>query len=364
MDYKNTILYEEHLKLNALMAPFADWNMPIHYGSIIEESKHTRTKASVFDICHMGEFLIKEDPTKSSLDKIITNPLVKMKNNICRYGFLLNPNGTIIDDLIIYRKKDDEWMIVVNASNEQRDAEIISKGLSKNASFENISARTVKLDLQGPLAMSAMKKIAGDNIKKLKYYAFDLFDMLGGKYIISRTGYTGELGFEVYVDISKGIDLWRLMLKDPDVKPAGLGARDILRLEAGYPLYGDELTEETTPLDAGMERFLDFEKEFTGRQALLAQKSAGIKRKLVGLAVDGRRTPRHLNKIMVDGREKGFVTSGVFSPHLNKGIAFAYVDREYSQEAGKLTIELERGAAEAIVTAPPFIKNTSIKNNE
>jgi aminomethyltransferase len=312
----------------------------------------------------MGEFLIKEDPAKPSLDKIITNPVVKMKNNTCRYGFLLNPNGTIIDDLIIYRKKDDEWMIVVNASNEPRDAEIISKGLSKNASFENISARTVKLDIQGPLAMSAMKKIAGDSIKKMKYYNFDLFDMLGGKYIISRTGYTGELGFEVYVDIAKGVDLWRLMLKDPDVKPAGLGARDILRLEAGYPLYGDELTEETTPIDAGMERFLDFEKEFTGRDALIKQKSAGIKQKLVGLTLEARRTPRHLNKILSGSRQAGFVTSGVFSPHLNKGIGFAYVDRESAFNGARLTIELERGTAEASVTQPPFITNTSIKNTE
>jgi len=364
MEPKNTILYEEHLKLTALMAPFAGWNMPIHYGSIIDEAKHTRTKTSVFDICHMGEFLVKENPEKSSLNTIITNPVVKMKIGACRYGFLLNQNGTIIDDLIIYRKKDDEWMIVVNASNEQRDADIISKGLSKNASFENISSGTVKLDVQGPTSMAVMKKIAGDGIKNLKYYTFSHFDFFGGKHIISRTGYTGELGFEVYIGTDKGVELWKKLLNEDGVKPAGLGARDILRLEAGLPLYGDELTEETTPLDAGMEKFLDFEKDFIGKEALLKQKASGTKRKLIGLSVEGRRTPRHLNKINVGGREKGFITSGVFSPHINKGIAFAYVDKENANEGCKLTIQLERGEVEAAVTALPFIKNTSIKYTE
>jgi len=361
MDLNNTVLYEEHVKLNALMAPFAGWNMPIHYGSIIEETKHTRTSCSVFDICHMGEFIVNEDPSRSTFDEAITNPVVKMKNLTCKYGFLLNANGTVIDDLIVYRTGDSGWMVVVNASNIERDAKEISSSLAQNASFRDISAQTVKLDIQGPKSFEVMKSLAGPSIGKLKYFGFDTFDLMGGKHIISRTGYTGELGYEVYIDISKGVELWRTLLNNPLVKPAGLGARDILRLEAGLPLYGDELTEHTTPLDAGMERFVDFEKDFTGKEALLKQKRDGIKRLLTGIAVDGRRTPRHTNKIFLADNEIGVVTSGVFSPHLNKGIGFAYIDRELISEGRDLVVRLDRGELKGVITKPPFIKQTSIR---
>ncbi len=360
MDLK-TVLYDEHVRLNALMAPFAGWNMPIHYGSIIEETKHTRTACSVFDICHMGEFIVNEDPAKSTLDEAITNPVIKMKNLSCKYGFLLNANGTAIDDLIVYRIKDDKWMIVVNASNIARDAKEISGNIAKEAAFEDISDKTVKLDVQGPKSYEVMKSLVGDSIGKLKYFGFDTFDLLGGKYIISRTGYTGELGYEVYIDNSKGVELWKMLLKNPLVKPAGLGARDILRLEAGLPLYGDELTESYTPIEAGMERFLDFSKDFTGKEALEKQKRDGVKRILAGITVDGRRTPRHTNKIFIAENEVGVVTSGVFSPFVNKGIGFAYIDKEFAAEGRDIVIKLDKGEVKGVVTPPPFVKNTSIR---
>jgi len=363
MDAKNTPLYNEHVKLNALMAEFAGWNMPIHYGSIIEETKFTRTHTSVFDICHMGEFFVRENPEKSSLDKIITVPVVKMPVGKCRYGFLLNDNGTVIDDLIVYRLANDEWMIVVNASNEERDAKIISEKLSKDAKFVNKSSSTAKLDVQGPGSRTVMEKIAGAGIKNLKYFTFSKFDIYGGKYIISRTGYTGELGFEVYVDSDRAVKVWNDLLAIPGVKPAGLGARDILRLEAGLPLYGDEMTEDTTPLEACFERVLDLEKEFCGRQALINQKKKGLDKILVGFAVDGRRTPRHTNKILIGGREAGFVTSGVFSPHLNKGIGMGYINKgNTSAGAEEIEIVLDKGQVKARIEPLPFIKQTSIKN--
>jgi aminomethyltransferase len=361
MDAKNTPLYNEHVKLGALMAPFAGWNMPIHYGSIIDETKFTRTNTSVFDICHMGEFFVKEDPKKSSLDNIITVPVVKMAVGKCRYGFLLNDNGTVIDDLIVYRIGDDEWMIVVNASNEERDAKIISSKLSKAAKFENRSALTAKLDVQGPGSRDIMVKRAGPKIKDLKYYTFSHFDIYGGKYIISRTGYTGELGYEIYIDWGKAVNVWNDLLK-LGAKPAGLGSRDILRLEAGLPLYGDEMTEETTPIEAGFLRMIDFEKEFTGKSALLEQKNKGTKNALIGFVVDGRRTPRHTNKILVSGKEAGFVTSGVFSPHLNKGIGMGYINPGLEKAGTEIEIALDKGAVKARIEALPFIKQTSIKN--
>jgi aminomethyltransferase len=345
------------------MAPFAGWNMPIHYGSIIEEAKYTRSAVSAFDISHMGEFFVTEDPSRSTLDEAITNPVVKMKEHSCRYGFLLNANGTVMDDLIVYRLASDKWMIVVNASNIEADAKAISSGLSKDAVFTDASDATVKIDLQGPRAMEVMKKIAGDGIKKLKYFTFDTFSLLGENAIISRTGYTGELGYEIYISSDKGAELWKKLLLDPLVKPAGLGARDILRLEAGLPLYGDELTDSVTPLDAGMEKYIDFEKVFTGKEAMLKHKG-NIKRILTGVSVEGRRTPRHTNKVFVDGAEAGVITSGVFSPHLNRGIGFMYLDKDFATEGREVAIALDRGETKGLVTAPPFIKNTSIRYRE
>jgi aminomethyltransferase len=361
---KNTPLLHEHLNLKAVMAPFAGWNMPIHYGSILEETRHTRTAASIFDISHMGEFIIRENPSRSSLDTIVTMPVVKMKTQRCRYGFLLNDDGKMLDDLIVYRIAADEWMLVVNAANEEKDMTAVQRQLSKDSSFENISPRIVKIDLQGPRSLEVLKSIAGEEVKRLTYYGFQFFSLLGGKYIISRTGYTGELGFEIYIDSSRGVELWTALMQHPAVRPAGLGARDILRLEVGLPLYGNEFNEDTTPLDGGMDRFLDMDKEFTGKKALLEQQKRGVPRRLIGFAADGRRTPRHENRIIAGNRDAGFVTSGVFSPHLNKGIGMGYIDAGLSGEGTGIAIDTGKGEIKAAVENIPFIKQTSIKYSE
>jgi len=364
METKNTPIFEEHLRLNALMAPFAGWNMPIHYGSILEETKHTRSSVSIFDISHMGEFMVHESPDTGSLDCAVTIPVLKMQAGRCKYGFLLDDGGRVLDDLIAYRIKSDEWMLVVNASGEERDYSVIGSRLASGSSIENISARTVKIDVQGPGSLEVMKAVAGEGVKKLKYYGFDRFEFLGGSFIISRTGYTGELGFEVYVDADRGAELWNLLMKHPAVKPAGLGARDILRLEMGLPLYGSELSEETTPLDAGMERFLDMEKDFAGKDALVEQKKRGVRRNLIGFTVDGRRTPRHENRLIAGGADAGFVTSGVFSPHLNRGIGMGYIDSAKSAPGSEIDIDTGKGAIRATIAPVPFITSTSIKYSE
>jgi aminomethyltransferase len=364
METAYTPLHDEHVSLKALMAPFAGWDMPIHYGSILDEARHTRSSVSVFDISHMGEFIVKERPGASSLDRAITTPVLAMKNGRCRYGFLLNERGGIIDDLITYRVAEDEWMIVVNASNEKRDFSTIKERLSGGVSIENISSRIVKLDVQGPRSMEVMAGIAGPGIKKLTYYGFDHFEFMGGRHIISRTGYTGELGYEVYVDPATGIALWKELLKHPAVKPAGLGARDILRLEMGLPLYGNEFNEETTPVDGGMDRFLDLDKEFVGREAVLAKQGAGTARRLVGFVADGRRSPRHENRIRAGVADAGFVTSGVFSPHLNCGIGMGYVDAAHAGNGAAIAIDTGKGDITAKIEPVPFIKQTSIKYTE
>ena len=206
-----------------------------------------------------------------------------------------------------------------------------------------------------------MKKFAGGDILKLRYYDFDYFNLFGKKYIISRTGYTGELGYEVYIDYDKGAELWQELLKHENVKPAGLGARDILRLEMGYPLYGHELTENTTPIDAGMIRFLDMGKEFTGKDDLLKQEESGRKKKLTGFVIDGRRRPGQGNRIVVDDKDAGFVTSGAFSPHLNKGVGMGYIDAGHEQTGKIIFIDTGNGKIKARIEITPFIKETSLK---
>jgi len=364
METEFTPLHEEHVSLNALMAPFAGWGMPIHYGSILDEARHTRSAVSVFDITHMGEFIVKEGPGSSSFDGAITTPVTAMKKGRCRYGFLLNEKGGILDDLIVYRIADDEWMVVVNASNVRRDFDTISKRLGSGAAIENISSRIVKLDVQGPKSMGVMKQIAGPGIAGLSYYGFDFFKFMGGSHIISRTGYTGELGFEVYVDPETGLKLWKELLKNPDVKPAGLGARDILRLEMGLPLYGNEFNENTTPVDAGMERFLDMGKHFTGKEPVAALQKTGARRRLVGFIAGGRRSPRHENRILAGGTAAGIVTSGVFSPHLNCGIGMGYIDAAHAADGNGIAIDTGKGEIAANVAPVPFIKQTSIKHTE
>ncbi len=363
-DVRNTPLYEEHLRLKALLAPFAGWNMPIHYGSILEEAKYTRKAVSIFDISHMGEFIVKEDPAAASLDRAVTIPVTKIKKGRCRYGFLLNEEGKILDDLIAYRIDDGTWMLVVNACNEERDFATLAQRLAPGAGLENISARTAKIDVQGPLSLEVVTGIAGDGVEKLTYFSFQAFPLLGGSSIISRTGYTGELGFEIYIDSAKATELWRELLNHGAVRPAGLGARDILRLEMGLPLYGSELTGDTTPLEAGLERFLDMDKDFTGRQALVEQDRRGISRRLSGFIVDGRRTPRHGNRIIAGNRDAGFVTSGVFSPHLNSGIGMGYIDAELSGLGGDIAIAAGREEIRAKIAKLPFLRYTSLHGAE
>ncbi len=362
MEPKKTPLHEEHEKNKASMAPFAGWDMPIHYGSIIGETKHTRASCSIFDICHMGELIIKEAPSNSTFDKIVTVPVVKMKPGRCRYGFLLNEKGGVIDDLIIYRLAEDGWMIVVNAANAETDALTISSMLSPSAKFEDKSDSTAKLDIQGPDSVSVMEKIAGEKVRGLKYFGFGVFDVFGEKCVVSRTGYTGELGYELYISASKAPEAWSKILENDNVKPAGLGARDILRLEAGLPLHGADLTAETTPLEAGFEKLIDFDKEFIGREALLKQKEAGIGKKLAGFTAEGRKAPRHNNNILVDGKTKGPVTSGTFSPHLNKGIGMGYIESGSAGEGTAVEIETGRGVIKAEIMRMPFIRETSLKS--
>ncbi len=339
--------------------------MPIQYSGIISEHNWTRQKVSLFDICHMGEFIIKGDADKSRFSNITTINLNTMPLSSCRYGFMLNDSGGIMDDLIVYKIKLDEWMVVVNAATIDSDAGHISSHLSKNSEFKNVSSNLAKLDLQGPDSGRVLEGLIGSEINKLKYYTFDYFTIEGERNIISRTGYTGELGYELYISPEKVKGLWNKLLGLEIVKPAGLGARDTLRLEMGYPLYGQDINEQVNPLEAGFSRFIDFNKDFIGKDALLKKKKEGLEKRLGCFITDSRRAPRHNFKIIGSGNNKeiGIVTSGSFSPSLSCSIGMGYIEAGLKTGDEIIIKENDKSARiNARLTTRPFYKAGTVKS--
>jgi len=357
-ELKYTPLSNEHTKLGAKMAPFAGWNMPIQYEGIIAEHNHTRTSASLFDICHMGEFYVKGDALKTGLENMFFFSVIDMPVGKCRYGAMLNEKGGVIDDFIVYRLAPEEWMIVVNAGTIDKDFSHLKAHLKKGTRFENRSQITAKLDLQGPLSRDILVKLINPDVAKLKYYTFNYFDILGERNIISRTGYTGELGYELYISAGKVVELWNSLLKDKRLKPAGLGARDTLRLEMGYFLYGQDVDEDTTPLEANLEKFINFDRDFVGKAALLKQKKDGVKKLLVGFKADSRKSPRHGYSIAKSGRKIGIVTSGTFAPSLSCGIGLGYVAVAHAKIGEEILIKAASASEiSAVICDKPFYKN-------
>jgi aminomethyltransferase len=356
-----TPLYETHLALGAKMAPFGGWMMPIQYQGILAEHAHTRREVSVFDICHMGEFMLQADPASSGFDRLITQNVISMPLGSCRYGFMLNEQAGILDDLIVYRISKDGWMLVVNAATTSADLAHLKDNLSAGCFPEDISSKMAKLDVQGPQSLEVLKKIFGEGLGKLNYYTFAEFKIFDQSCILSRTGYTGELGYEIYIANDYVGKLWELLLKDPRVKPAGLGCRDTLRLEMSYPLYGQDLDTHHTPLAAGLEKFVDFSKDFIGRDTLIQQKDSGILEHLIYFQAASRRSPRHGFAIFDQSRRIGTVTSGSFSPSLGVGIGMGYVQGNYEIGA-QLVVKQEAVEIPIKVVKRPFLKKTSLMN--
>lgn len=360
-ELKRTPLFDDHVRLKARMVPFGGWDMPVQYEGIIAEYEHTRRAAALFDISHMGEFIIEGDCDATKLNRVVTIPLSQMAVGTSRYGFMLNEKGGVIDDLIVFRLEKERWFLVVNAATCDKDARHLKANLSSAAVFTDVSSKTGKLDLQGPLSREILKKIVPD-IEKLSYFNFDFFNLMGERVLISRTGYTGELGYEIFYPWAKTTDLWRTLLKDERVKPAGLGARDVLRLEVGYSLYGHELDEDITPLEAGLVKFINFEKDFIGRDALLRQQKHGVPRILSGFVAANRRSPRAGQEISLPSGEKiGVVTSGSFSPALDKGIALGFIPPEYHQTGQEVFVGDVKNKIPAQVSGKIFYKKGSFK---
>jgi aminomethyltransferase len=358
-----TPLYETHLALGAKMALFGGWMMPIQYQGILAEHAHTRQSVSLFDICHMGEFILQADPVLSGFDRLVTQNITAMPWGTCRYGFMLNEQAQILDDLIVYRINEASWMIVVNAATISNDLAHLKDNLASGYFLENVSSKMAKLDLQGPQSLDVLKNIFGQKLGELSYYTFSEFKVFDDQScLISRTGYTGELGYEIYIAHDYAGRLWELLLGDARVKPAGLGCRDTLRLEMSYPLYGQDLDTQHTPLAAGLLKFVDFSKDFIGREALTREQKNGPKEHLIYFRADSRRAPRHGFAIRDKRRQVGTVTSGSFSPSLGVGIGMGYVVGNYDIGA-QLVVKQEAAEIPVEVVRRPFLNKTSLSGS-
>jgi aminomethyltransferase len=363
-----TSLYQQHVALGARIVEFGGWDMPLQYPEgILKEHDANRRKCSVFDCSHMGEFIINGAADECGLDRIVTQPLLDQPVGSCRYGFALNDHGGTIDDLIVYRLAGKQWMVVVNAANILKDAAHFRANLSGPGVFSDVSSLTAKIDVQGPLSREVLKPVVR-GVESLTHYTFGVFDVLGEKVIVSRTGYTGELGYEIYYPWDKAPRLWDALLSDKRVCPTGLGVRDVLRVEVCYPLYGHELSEGITPVQAGLRRFVDGTKDFIGVDAFRREIQSGPDQKLVCFSSRSRRAPRQGHGLFVqsspDGewREAGFVVSGTFSPALGTGIGMGFIKKEFTDIGKEIIFGDEKFRESADVVPRPFYKQGTLKN--
>jgi len=352
-----TPLYDTHVKLGARIAPFGGWDMPIQYEGILTEHEFTRRQCGLFDICHMGEFELSGPTAEQDLERLLTQSVKSIAIGQCKYGFLLRDDGGVIDDLTCYRLARDHFMLVVNAGTCAGDAAWISNRLSPATRFHDITAWTGKLDIQGPESRACLEKALDQKMPDLKYFYFTRINLLGVSCILSRTGYTGEWGYELYMPIETTQAFWDKLMATGMVKPVGLGARDTLRLEVGYPLYGHELSNERTPVSAFGKNFVDVSKDFIGRSGVVRELESGSRQKLAGLSLASKRAARAGDTVWSGSKKVGTVTSGSLAPSLGHAIALAYVDADVITAEQPLEIEVKGARLPAQRTTLPFYKN-------
>lgn len=359
---KNTALTEVHIALGAKMVPFAGFNMPVQYEGVNAEHETVRNGVGVFDVSHMGEFLIEGPKALELIQKVATNDASTLTIGRAQYSCMPNENGGIVDDLIIYRMKEEQYLLVVNASNIDKDWEWISKyNSSIGATMRNISDEYYLLAIQGPKAIEAMQTLSSVDLSAIKYYHFEVADFAGiDNVIISATGYTGSGGFEIYCKNSEVEQVWKKVFEagaSYGIKPIGLAARDTLRLEMGFCLYGNDIDDTTSPLEAGLGWITKFNKDFVNSEALKQQKEAGVTRKLIGFEMLERAIPRHGYDIVdAQGNVIGIVTSGTMSPSMGIGVGLGYVPTAFTAEGSEIYIQIRKNAVPAKVVKPPFYK--------
>jgi aminomethyltransferase len=362
---KRTPLFDEHVRLGGKIVPFAGFEMPVHYaGGITAEHRAVRESAGLFDVSHMGEFFVTGPEALELVQRISVNDAGRMEVGQAQYSAMCLESGMVVDDLLVYRFTN-RYMLVVNAANLEKDLTWIrSSAEGLDVEVRDASSETALLALQGPVARDILRPLVDLDLDEVRYYRFVEGTAGGVSAVVSATGYTGEDGFELYVPSDAAVGLWRRILDagGERVTPAGLGARDSLRLEMGYPLYGNDLDEEHTVLEAGLGWITKLDKgPFVGREALRRQKEAGLERKLVGLRVDERGFPRPGYPILSKGIEVGAVTSGTVSPSLGHGIALGYVPIPLAEEGTQLEIDARGRMLGATVVRPPFYREGSIR---
>lgn len=358
---KNIALTSTHEALGAKMVPFAGYNMPVQYEGVNAEHETVRNAVGVFDVSHMGEFLIEGPNALDLIQKVTSNDASKLTIGKAQYSCFPNDDGGIVDDLIVYKIKEETYLLVVNASNIEKDWNWIVSKNSMDATMRNISEDYSLLAIQGPKAIEAMQSLSSHDLSEIKFYNFIVGDFAGIEHvIISATGYTGSGGFEIYCKNSEVKQVWDKVFEagaNYGIKPIGLAARDTLRLEMGYCLYGNDIDDTTSPIEAGLGWITKFTKEFTNCKALEDQKRRGVERKLVAFELDERGIPRQGYDIVGNnGTKIGEVTSGTMSPSLGKGIGLGYVPPVFAGVGSKINIQVRKKAISATVIKLPFYK--------
>ena len=361
---KETPLTALHVSLGARMMPFAGYNMPVSYTTINEEHRAVRTAAGLFDVSHMGQFFLKGDKALDLIQKISSNDASTLAVGQAQYSCLPNETGGIIDDLIIYRTTDNEYMLVVNASNIEKDLSWIQNANDQGVTITNKSDNMALLALQGPKSSEILQKLTSVKVSQIPFYYFANGEVAGVKdVIISATGYTGSGGFELYLNNQDAVHMWKALMEagaEEGIRPVGLGARDTLRLEMGYCLYGNDINSETSPLEAGLGWITKTTKEtaFFSKSIFVSQREEGLSKKLVGFVVDNKRVPRNGYDIVDEnGSTIGTVTSGTMSPSLGIPIGLGYVKKAYSKKGKSIGIKIRNKVMEAKVVKLPFYKS-------
>lgn len=351
-----TILFDRHVKLKANIVDFHGWEMPIYYSGIVNEHIKTRTLAGLFDISHMGRIEIQDSEAAALLQNVLTIDVEKLKAGQAKYCFMLNPSGGILDDMIVYKMKD-KYLLVVNASNRSKILEHIKGCISRQSiKINDLTTVSGMVALQGPLSVKLMKDLFSLDLKDMKYYNFSIFNVLNTETVISRTGYTGEDGFEMIAPNETVLQIWDKILnyENNKIAPAGLGARDTLRLEAGMPLYGNDIDETRNPIEAGLTFAISMNKpKFIGKSAI-----EGIvpNQKLTGFVSSSKRIARHGFEIFKEDKKIGLVTSGTWSPTLEKSVGMCYVDKEFSEPGNRLLVDIRGKKEEITIQTIPFYR--------
>lgn len=358
-EVKRTPIFDTHVEMGGKMVAFAGWEMPVQYKGIRQEHDQVRTRLGLFDVSHMGEIRVRGRDALKTLQWLTTNDVAKLKSGQAQYSLLPNEKGGLVDDLIVYcLEPGEDYLLCVNASNTDKDLKFLNEN-NRGAIIENESSQWGQIAIQGPLALEAIEKVTGLKISQCPSFEFIKWDWQGELCYVARTGYTGEDGAEIFVPWSKTDQLWKLFFeKCPEAEPIGLGARDTLRTEMRYPLYGQEITDETNPYAAGLGWVVKMDKgDFLGKAEIQAGKDKGLSHKLVGLLITGKGIARpHYKVFSVDTEEIGEITSGTLSPSLNQAIAVAYVDKQQAELGAKVLVEMRNKMIEAEIVKTPFYK--------